>query len=215
MEAASGSWEARRTPASPSSARPAISLLICAEDSHFRRAQIHSGVRLTCRDCAYFCLADMHTAPALSGQRLYTCNSRCFFREQRPDISLRWRGRAHLRCLNEKERGTSQSADQKDAAQGGSKSQLNLQDPVETIAWGGNLPSRRRAITGGLSGLAISMSFRLTVHDNCSPICGFEPYSAHREECLYTLYTFACALSCPQGHQDKQQPVVHRSLQSW
>ena len=39
---------------------------------------------------------------------------------------------------------------------GRTKSQLNLQDPVETIAWGGNLPSRRRAITGGLSGLAIS-----------------------------------------------------------
>ena len=39
---------------------------------------------------------------------------------------------------------------------GKSTSQLNLQDPVETIAWGGNLPSRRRAITGGLSGLAIS-----------------------------------------------------------
>ena len=42
-----------------------------------------------------------------------------------------------------------------------SRSQPNLQDPVETIQWGGNLPSRRRAITGGLSGLAISMSLRL------------------------------------------------------
>ena len=125
--------------------------------------RLHSGVRHTCRDCAQFCLADMHTAPALSGQRLYTCNSRCFFKEQRPDVSLRWRGRAHLRCLNEKESSTPQGADQKDAAQSSSKSQLNLQDPVETIAWGGNLPSRRRAITGGLSGIAISESFRVTV----------------------------------------------------
>lgn len=44
-----------------------------------------------------------------------------------------------------------------------SRSQLNLQDPVETIQWGGNLPSRRRAITGGLSGLAIGMSLPLSM----------------------------------------------------
>ena len=108
----------------------------------------------------------MHPAPALSGQRLCFCNSRCFFKEQRPDDSIRWRGRVRLRCLNEKESSTSQSADQKGTAQSSSKSQLNLQDPVETIAWGGNLPSRRRAITGGLSGLAISESCRLSAYDN-------------------------------------------------
>ncbi len=53
---------------------------------------------------------------------------------------------------------------------GRSKSQLNLQDPVETIAWGGNLPSRRRAITGGLSGLAISKPLHPTLSSATSHV---------------------------------------------
>ena len=32
---------------------------------------------------------------------------------------------------------------------------FSANDPAQTVVWGGRLPSRRRAITGGLSGLAI------------------------------------------------------------
>ena len=37
----------------------------------------------------------------------------------------------------------------------------DLGDPAQTVVWGGRLPSRRRAITGGLTGLAIGESLRL------------------------------------------------------
>lgn len=36
----------------------------------------------------------------------------------------------------------------------------DLGDPAQTVVWGGRLPSRRRAITGGLTGLAIGESLR-------------------------------------------------------
>lgn len=37
----------------------------------------------------------------------------------------------------------------------------DLGDPAQTVVWGGRVPSRRRAITGGLTGLAIGESLRL------------------------------------------------------
>eukprot|EP00884_Botryococcus_braunii_P011734 jgi/Botrbrau1/20561/Bobra.145_2s0108.1 len=38
-----------------------------------------------------------------------------------------------------------------------SQPRFSVSDPVQTIAWGGRLPSKRRAIVGGLSGLGIAL----------------------------------------------------------
>ena len=43
------------------------------------------------------------------------------------------------------------------------RAEPSFQDPAQTVVWGGKLPSRRRAITGGLSGLAIGALPRLFV----------------------------------------------------
>lgn len=40
----------------------------------------------------------------------------------------------------------------------------NLADPVGTIAWGGTLPSTRRAVLGGLSGLGIGEPAATPLH---------------------------------------------------
>ncbi|CAL5226947.1 g9831 [Coccomyxa viridis] len=85
------------------------------------------------------------------------CNTTHCFTEALRCPSRRSRGPVCLRCQNNTEK-SSQSGGSSAPDTGRTKSQLNLQDPVETIAWGGNLPSRRRAITGGLSGLAIILA---------------------------------------------------------
>jgi hypothetical protein len=38
---------------------------------------------------------------------------------------------------------------------GGAAPRPSLADPVQTVAWGGRLPSKRRAVLGGLAGLAV------------------------------------------------------------
>ena len=45
-----------------------------------------------------------------------------------------------------------------------SGAELDLQDPSQTVVWGGRLPSRRRAIVGGLSGLAIGRAHHCLSH---------------------------------------------------
>ncbi len=38
---------------------------------------------------------------------------------------------------------------------GGAAPRPSLADPVQMVAWGGRLPSKRRAVLGGLAGLAV------------------------------------------------------------
>ena len=49
---------------------------------------------------------------------------------------------------------------------------FDAQDPSQTIAWGGRLPSRRRAITGFSSGLAIGKLHSISVAMSTSELIG-------------------------------------------
>lgn len=82
----------------------------------------------------------------------------------------------------------------------------DLGDPAQTVVWGGRLPSRRRAITGGLTGLAIGESLRLAAPASVVNLQSIIGISRGRE----------VAATCPavQMCSRAQHSTQHKSFRS-
>ena len=63
--------------------------------------------------------------------------------------------RPHLVMLATSENGSSEDVQQQEQEQEQERPRFRGDDAVETVAWGGTLPSGRRVVVGGLSGLLI------------------------------------------------------------